>query len=57
MQPAHDIFSQLIYANGGSHVTHSWIQGRQIVKDSELLTIDQADLRQRILKWQKTFNT
>ena len=53
MQPIHDVFSQLIYVNNGSHVTHSWIQGEQIMHQRELLKIDQDDLRQRILKWQK----
>ncbi len=53
MQPVHDIFSQLVYLNSGSQVTHSWIQGQLVVQDSKLLTIDQTDLRQRILNWQK----
>ena len=53
MQPMHDVFSQLIYVNSGSHVTHSWIQGEQIMHERELLKIDQDNLRRRILKWQK----
>ena len=52
MQPIHDVFSQLIYVNSGSHVTHSWIQGEQIMHQRELLKIDQDNLRRRILKWQ-----
>ena len=52
MQPIHDVFSQLIYVNSGSHVTHSWIQGEQIMHERELLKIDQDNLRRRILKWQ-----
>ena len=52
MQPIHDVFSQLIYVNNGSHVTHSWIQGEQIMHERELLKIDQDNLRRRILKWQ-----
>ena len=52
MQPIHNIFSQLIYVNNGSQVTHSWIQGEQIMHDRELLNIDQDDLRERTLKWQ-----
>jgi 5-methylthioadenosine/S-adenosylhomocysteine deaminase len=52
MQPIHNIFSQLIYVNNGSQVTHSWIQGEQIMHDRELLNIDQDNLRERTLKWQ-----
>ena len=52
MQPIHNVFSQLIYVNNGSHVTHSWIQGEQIMHQRELLKIDQDNLRRRILKWQ-----
>jgi 5-methylthioadenosine/S-adenosylhomocysteine deaminase len=52
MQPIHDVYSQLIYVNSGSHVTHSWIQGEQIMHERELLKIDQDNLRRRILKWQ-----
>ena len=52
MQPIHDVFSQLIYVNSGGHVTHSWIQGEQIMHERELLKIDQDNLRRRILKWQ-----
>ncbi len=53
MHPLHDIFSQLIYVNNGSHVTHSWIEGEQMMHERQLLKIDQDKLRRKILKWQK----
>ena len=43
-QPVYDPVSQLIYAASRQQVSDVWINGRQLLRDSELITIDQERL-------------
>ena len=52
-QPLYNPLSQLVYACNGSQVTHSWINGRAVMKHRELTTIDQRDLAARVAHWQQ----
>lgn len=40
LEPCYDPASHLVYAAGREHVTHVWIQGRPVVADRRLLTVD-----------------
>jgi 5-methylthioadenosine/S-adenosylhomocysteine deaminase len=40
LHPLYDVYSQLVYAIKGGHVRHVWVDGRQVVKDREMLTLD-----------------
>ncbi|MEL7532697.1 MAG: amidohydrolase [Bacteroidota bacterium] len=56
MQPLYDVYSQIVYCADGSDVTHSMVAGKWLMKDQQLLTLDQrqilkdvSTLRMRIL--------
>ncbi|MEJ2681545.1 MAG: TRZ/ATZ family hydrolase [Gammaproteobacteria bacterium] len=50
-QPLHNLSSQLAYALNSQQVTHVWIAGRPVVRNRELLTLDQADILARTRAW------
>jgi 5-methylthioadenosine/S-adenosylhomocysteine deaminase len=52
-QPLHNPISQLVYASNGSQVTHSWINGHQVLDDRRLTGIDLHGLASRIQGWQQ----
>jgi len=39
--PRTDLISHLVYAASGSDVQHAWVDGRQIMRDRQLLTLDE----------------
>ena len=47
LTPAHDLVSNLVYAARGSDVRHTVCDGRVVVEDRELLTLDEAAVRER----------
>lgn len=51
MQPLYNPISQLVYAANGSEVRHSWVAGKQLVDDGELVTMDLEDILQRAKRW------
>ncbi|MEH6583442.1 MAG: TRZ/ATZ family hydrolase [Halioglobus sp.] len=52
-QPLHNPQSQLVYACNGSQVSHSWINGQQVLDDRQLTQIDQTALAARVRGWQQ----
>ena len=42
LTPAHDLLSHLAYAVRGSDVRHTVVDGEVVVRDRELLTLDEA---------------
>lgn len=40
--PRTDLLSHLAYSATGAHVRHVWVDGRQLLKDGELLTLDES---------------
>ena len=53
-QPLHDPISQLVYAAQGAQVTHSWVGGRTLMANRQLLTLDAEDVVSRASAWGKT---
>jgi 5-methylthioadenosine/S-adenosylhomocysteine deaminase len=51
--PCFDPASHLVYAAGREHVTHVWVEGRARLADRVLTGIDEQDLRDRALWWQR----
>jgi len=43
--PRTDLISHLAYSASGANVRHVWVDGRQLLKDGELLTLDEARIR------------
>jgi len=52
-QPLYNPLSQLVYACNGSQVSHSWVGGRPVLWQRELVTIDLAALAGRVQSWQR----
>ncbi|OUS13461.1 N-ethylammeline chlorohydrolase [Gammaproteobacteria bacterium 53_120_T64] len=52
-QPLYNAFSQLLYTDSASHVSHTWVDGKLLVKDGQLLNLDQAELIHKAQIWQQ----
>jgi 5-methylthioadenosine/S-adenosylhomocysteine deaminase len=50
-KPLYNPASQLVYTNAGSQVTHSWVAGKALMKDRDLLTLNEAELIQSADLW------
>ena len=44
LTPMYDPVSHIVYAARGSDVRFVWVDGRQIVKDGQVLTVDETEL-------------
>lgn len=51
--PCFDPVSHLVYTAGREHVTHVWVAGRLRVAERRLVGLDEQDLRDKALWWQK----
>jgi len=51
--PVYDPASQLVYTHVGHRVSHVWVQGRCLMADRELLTIDEEALKTTARQWQQ----
>ena len=50
-QPCYDVVSQLVYATGRDKVTDVWVNGKQLLKDRQLTTLNQANIIQNTKDW------
>jgi len=50
-QPCYDVVSQLVYATGRDKVTDVWVDGKQLLKDRQLTTLNQANIIQNTKDW------
>lgn len=51
-QPMYNPVSQLVYTHNGHRVSDSWINGRRLVRNFELTTIDVNALSSKVALWQ-----
>lgn len=51
--PMYDVVSHLIYAASSQQVSHVWVAGRLLLKDSEFLHLDIDDIIDRANHWAK----
>jgi len=51
-RPIYDPVSQLIYSASRNQVTDVWVAGKQLLKQRELLTINEARLMQKTALWE-----
>jgi len=51
--PCFDPASHVVYAAGREHVTHVWIEGKPRLADRRLQGIDEGDVRDRAVWWQR----
>jgi 5-methylthioadenosine/S-adenosylhomocysteine deaminase len=51
--PVYDPASQLVYTHVGHRVSHVWVEGRCLMADRVLQTIDEQALKTKVRQWQK----
>lgn len=52
-QPVHNVISQLVYAAPRSQVSDVWVDGRRVLHERELTTLDEAELMDQCRFWQQ----
>ncbi|MDR4513937.1 TRZ/ATZ family hydrolase [Nitrosomonas sp.] len=52
LSPCYDPVSHLVYAAGREQVSHVWVNGKILLEDKQLTTLDDAELRRRALYWE-----
>jgi 5-methylthioadenosine/S-adenosylhomocysteine deaminase len=52
-QPLYHACSQMVYAASSNQVTQVWVGGRQVVRDSEVLTLDRDEILGAARDWQE----
>lgn len=51
-QPLYDPISQIVYAGHRDQVTDVWVAGRRVVRQRELLTLNERELTETAQRWQ-----
>jgi len=50
--PCYDVVSHLVYAAGRENVSHVWVNGKILLEERRLTTLDARDLAAKIAFWQ-----
>ncbi|PTR16988.1 5-methylthioadenosine/S-adenosylhomocysteine deaminase [Nitrosospira sp. Nsp2] len=53
LAPCYDPVSHLVYAAGREHVSHVWVNGKMLLNDGELTTLDEQELLLRAGFWRE----
>lgn len=53
MQPIYHPASQLVYTHSGRHVSHVWVEGKALLVDRELQTLNERELLGKAKWWRK----
>lgn len=53
VQPIYNPASQLVYTHVGHRVTHSWVDGKCIMENRILKTINERELSNKVRQWQE----
>ena len=56
-QPLYCPVSQIVYAASRQQVTDVWVNGKRLLKQRQLTTINNADLKTKIADWQQRLST
>jgi 5-methylthioadenosine/S-adenosylhomocysteine deaminase len=51
-QPLYNALSQLIYTDSARHISHTWVDGKLLVEEGQLVGIDQNELISKAQNWQ-----
>ena len=52
LSPCHDPASHLVYSAGREHVSHVWVDGKILVKEGELTTLNEQEILAKALFWE-----
>ncbi|SFE92777.1 TRZ/ATZ family hydrolase [Nitrosomonas sp. Nm166] len=55
--PCYDPISHLVYAASREQVSHVWVNGKMLLRNKELTTLNQSDLRYRATFWHERIAT
>jgi len=53
MQPIYNPISQLVYTNAGQRTSHLWVNGKCLMRERELLTVNERELHSKVRQWQE----
>ncbi|MEI8385421.1 MAG: TRZ/ATZ family hydrolase [Nitrosomonadaceae bacterium] len=53
LSPCYDPVSHLVYAAGRNHVSHVWVNGKILLDEGRLTTLDEPDLVRRTAYWRE----
>lgn len=53
VQPIYNPISQLVYTNAGQRVSHLWVNGKCLMRERELLTVNERELHSKVRQWQE----
>jgi len=51
--PCYDPVSHLVYSVSREHVSHVWVNGRMLVENKQLTTLNTSELKNRAVYWQE----
>ncbi|SFO43061.1 TRZ/ATZ family hydrolase [Nitrosospira briensis] len=57
LAPCYDPVSHLVYAAGREHVSHVWVNGKMLLNDGELTTLDEQEILLRAEFWRERMAT
>jgi 5-methylthioadenosine/S-adenosylhomocysteine deaminase len=57
LAPCYDPVSHLVYAAGREHVSHVWVNGKMLLNDGELITLEEQELLLRAGFWREQMAT
>ncbi|SOD42579.1 TRZ/ATZ family hydrolase [Nitrosovibrio sp. Nv4] len=57
LAPCYDPLSHLVYVAGREHVSHVWVNGKLLLNDGELTTLDEQELLLRAEFWRERMTT
>lgn len=57
LSPCFDPVSHLVYVAGREQVSHVWVNGKLLLDDGELVTLDETELIKRATRWQRRLNS
>lgn len=56
-QPLYHPISQIVYSASRHQVTDVWVAGKRLLKNRELLTLDEKEIKEKAKYWQKKMGT
>lgn len=57
LSPCFDPISHLVYVAGREQVSHVWVNGKLLLDDRELVTLNEIELINRATQWQRRLNS
>ncbi len=56
-KPMYDPISQVIYTHNGHRISHSWVNGKVLMSDRELCTLNEKEIISNTQTWQETIQS